>query len=172
MISLLKNKTMKIILLFYFLLFSYISWSQNTIDEAIEKYNTGSIDYIDVKTLKDKLDKGKDLILLDTRAQVEYDISHLKNAVWLGYEYLNLKGLEDIDKNQQLIVYCSIGVRSEQIGEQLKAMGYDNIKNLYGGIFEWSNQGYPVYQDQQQTQKVHAYNKFWEKFLLKAEKVF
>ena len=153
-------------------LFTFFGFSQKTIHQAIEKYNTGSIDYIDVETLKDKLDAGQNLVLLDTRAKAEYNVSHLKDAVWLGYENLNLKALEDIDKNQQLIVYCSIGVRSEQIGEQLKAMGYDNIKNLYGGIFEWTNQGYLVFQNQQQTQKVHAYDEFWGKFLLKAEKVF
>ena len=57
-----------------------------------------------------------------------------------------------------------IGVRSEQIGEQLKAMGYDNIKNLYGGIFEWTNQGYPVFKGNQQTLKVHAYDDFGGSF--------
>ena len=163
---------MKINLLLFFLLYTFIGWSQNTIDQAIEKYNTGSIDYIVVETLKDKLDARQNLVLLDTRAKAEFDVSHLKNAVWIGYENLNTEALKHIDKNQQLVVYCSIGVRSEQIGEQLKALGFENIKNLYGGIFEWTNQGYPVFKNKQQTQKVHAYDKFWGKFLLKAEKVF
>ena len=40
-----------------------------------------------------------------------------------------------------IIVYCSIGVRSEDIGEKLKELGYTKILNLYGGIFDWKNKG-------------------------------
>ncbi|MBS3739739.1 rhodanese-like domain-containing protein [Mesohalobacter halotolerans] len=152
--------------------FSFLGFSQNSIDEAIEKFNTGSINYISVEALKDKLDAGQDLILLDTRAKKEFRVSHLKNAIWVGYDNFDIKKVKQLDKNTEIVVYCSIGVRSEQIGEQLKAMGFKNINNLYGGIFEWSNQGYPVYQKGNQTQKVHAYDKFWGKFLERGQKIF
>lgn len=71
------------------------------------------------------------------------------------------------------MVYCSIGVRSEQIGEQLKQVGYSNIKNLYGGIFEWKNTGNTVVDSlDNPTEKVHAFTKTWGKLLRKGNKVY
>lgn len=153
-------------------LFTLFGFSQKTIDQAIEKYNTGSIDYIGVDTLKEKLDAGQDWVLLDTRAKAEYEVSHLKNAIWVGYKAFDKSKIEHLDKSKTVIVYCSIGVRSEQIGEKLQALGFENIKNLYGGIFEWVNEGYPVFLKGLQTQKIHAFNKSWSKSLKRGQKVF
>ena len=41
-------------------------------------------------------------------------------------------------------MYCSIGKRSEKVTQKLKKAGYNNVSNLYGGIFEWVNQGNEV----------------------------
>jgi hypothetical protein len=77
------------------------------------------------------------------------------------------------DKSIPLVVYCSVGVLSEDIGEKLEALGYTNVKNLYGGIFEWKNKGYPVIDNNgKDTRKVHAYNKRWGQLLTNAEKVY
>ncbi len=50
-----------------------------------------------------------------------------------------------IGEESKVVVYCSVGYRSEKIAEKLKAAGYKNVFNLYGGIFEWENQNLPVY---------------------------
>ena len=71
------------------------------------------------------------------------------------------------------MVYCSLGVRSEDIAEKLKKAGYTAVFNLYGGIFEWKNKGFSVVDLQnKETQKVHAYSKNWGKWLLKGEKIY
>jgi len=71
------------------------------------------------------------------------------------------------------VVYCSIGVRSEDIGEKLMDAGYNNVTNLYGGIFEWKNKGNQVYDTLgNETERVHAFNKHWGKLLSKGEKVY
>lgn len=161
------------ILLFKFLLFlNYIGFSQNSIYEAIKTYNTGSIEYIRTNELKQKLEKGESLYLLDTRAKQEYEISHFKDAIWVGYKSFEESKVKNLDRNTLVVVYCSIGVRSEQIGEKLKELGFTNIKNLYGGIFDWSNKGYPIYQNKEETDTVHGFNKFWSKFLTKAKTVY
>lgn len=152
-------------------LFSLTGIAQNSIDEAIQKYNSGSVDYIEAETLKTKLDAGENIVLLDTRAKAEFDVSHLKNAIWIGYDNFKKENVKQLDKNTEIVVYCSIGVRSEQIGERLKNMGFKNIQNLYGGIFDWVNRGYPIYRNNQQTQNVHPYDKFWGKFLELGNKV-
>ena len=47
-------------------------------------------------------------------------------------------------KKTPTIVYCTIGARSETIGEKLKKNGFTNVYNLYGGIFEWKNADFKV----------------------------
>ena len=72
-------------------------------------------------------------------------------------------------------MYCSIGYRSEKVGEELKKMGFKNVYNLYGSIFEWVNQGNEVVDENEKvTEKVHTYNKRWSKWIEdgKAEKVW
>ncbi len=113
---------------------------------------------------------GEDVIILDTREMEEYEISHIPNAKFISYKDFQAKDLSDIDKEKQLVVYCSIGYRSEKIGEKLNALGYKNVSNLYGSIFEWVNQGYEVIdKDGNATKKVHTYNKNWSKWLDKTK---
>ncbi len=116
--------------------------------------------------------KGK-VLFLDTRAKEEFDVSHIEGAVFTGYKEFHLAVLKDIPKDQPIIVYCSIGKRSGDIGAKLIKAGYVNVQNLYGGIFEWINKGFPVVDNQNNlTQKVHAYNQTWGKWLNRGEKVY
>ncbi len=70
-------------------------------------------------------------------------------------------------------MYCSLGIRSSTIAIKLKKAGYTNVLNLYGGIFEWKNSGYRVYnRDEKETEKVHTYKQEWSKWLLKGEKKY
>lgn len=130
-----------------------------------------SIPTITVEELAQK-DLSK-ITLLDAREKVEYNVSHLKNARWVGYDDFDMDRVKGIPKDANIVIYCSIGVRSEKIGERLKEAGYQNIQNLYGSIFEWVNEGHTVYgPDGKPTNKVHAYNKKWGIWLKKGEKVY
>ncbi|WP_446050306.1 rhodanese-like domain-containing protein [Zobellia laminariae] len=154
-----------------FFLIASTSFSQSKIDKTLRKLNKESVDYIHVEALE----KTESLILLDAREKKEYDVSHLENAIWVGYDTFQLDSvLQKVqNKNSEIVVYCSIGVRSENIGEELEEAGYTNVKNLYGGIFEWKNEGLPVYDSiGNTTEKVHAFNKHWGKLLTSGEKVY
>ena len=104
-------------------------------------------------------------ILLDARNISEYNVSHIKNSKWVGYDEFSLEKVSEIDKNKTLIVYCSVGYRSEKVGEKLIAAGYTNVYNLYGGIFEWVNQNHKVVDNEGVTQKIHGYNATWGNFI-------
>ena len=109
------------------------------------------------KELKER-DEEKPLVLLDTRELKEFKVSHIEDARHVGYKKFNLKTIAGIPKKTPIVVYCSLGVRSERIGEMLEKAGYRKVKNLLGGIFEWVNRGNPVVDlDKQSTQQVHAY---------------
>jgi len=70
-------------------------------------------------------------------------------------------------------VYCSLGVRSEDIAEQLRDSGYTNVYNLYGGIFEWKNKNFNIYNTNNElTENIHAFSKQWSKWLTKGEKTY
>jgi len=147
-------------------------FGQTSIKDLLNKHNDHSVPYIYV----DELTKLKTpLILLDTREKEEYDISHLENAIHVGFKGFKVSKTASLptDKNAMIVVYCSVGIRSEIIGKKLLAKGYTAVYNLYGGIFEWTNKGGKVYSCQEQpTSKVHAFSKPWGSYLLKGTKVY
>ncbi len=119
--------------------------------------------------------KMPDALILDAREKKEYDVSHLPNAVFIGYNHFEKEVMKDIDKKKPIVVYCSIGYRSEKIGEKLKKLGFTNVHNLYGSIFEWINEGNTVVDNQgNPTKKVHTFNKNWGQWVDKdkAEKIW
>ncbi|NHF60717.1 rhodanese-like domain-containing protein [Flavobacteriaceae bacterium TP-CH-4] len=144
---------------------------QKSIEKALETWNKGSVPYIGVTEVA----KMQDVVLLDARAKEEFEVSHLKNALWVGHQEFEIDSVLALlpDKNKPVVVYCSIGVRSEDIGEELLEFGYTDVKNLYGGIFEWKNNEYSVVdQEGKETEKIHAFNKNWGELLKKGEKVY
>jgi rhodanese-related sulfurtransferase len=112
-------------------------------------------------------------LFIDARERSEYDVSHLKNALFVGYENFSYDSLAAINKNQKIIVYCSVGYRSENISEKLLDAGFTDVSNLIGGIFEWVNQGKTVVDSKgDATLNVHAYSKTWGVWLNKGNKVY
>ena len=111
-------------------------------------------------------------VLLDTRSPEEYAVSHLPGARFIHYEKFELEQVQDLPKNASIVLYCAVGARSQRIGEKLKEAGYQQVYNLYGGIFEWVNRGFPVYNAKGKTEKVHAYSKAWSLWLNRGEKVY
>ena len=90
----------------------------------------------------EKVKQMPDALILDARERVEYEVSHLPKAVFIGYKTFEKDALKDVPKDKPIVVYCSIGYRSEKIGEKLQKMGFTKVYNLYGSIFEWVNQAY------------------------------
>ena len=114
----------------------------------------------------------KEYVFLDSRTLDEYTVSHIKDAVWVGYDDFELNRISGITKNAKIIVYCSVGYRSEKVTEKLLEAGFLNVYNMYGGIFEWVNKGYSVYNSEGETKEVHGYNKKWGLWLKKGKVVY
>jgi rhodanese-related sulfurtransferase len=154
------------------LFFGFISCSQESLSDVLKKFNNERIPYISAKELA--MPKTQALIL-DAREINEFKVSHLKDAIYVGYDDFNIEKTKSIldDKNAMIVVYCSIGVRSEDIAEKLKKEGYRNVYNLFGGIFEWKNNNFTVYNsDDKATENVHAFSKEWGQWLLKGNKIY
>lgn len=159
--------------LFILLLISFSSFSQENLEGLLEKHNTESIPYITVDSLQSI---STDIVLLDAREKKEFETSHLQDALFVGYNDFNLKKtVRNLpkEKDAKIVVYCSLGVRSEDIAEKLKKAGYTNVLNLYGGIFEWKNSGNKVFNsEQKETERVHTCTEEWSRWLVKGEKVY
>ncbi|GAA5221788.1 rhodanese-like domain-containing protein [Membranihabitans marinus] len=118
---------------------------------------------ISVESLREN---QSEVIILDTRTQAEYEISHIEGAQWIGYKNFNPQILADLPPSTTIVTYCSVGYRSEKIGLKLKDMGFENVFNLYGSIFEWVNSGYPIVNHQgQSTYDIHTYNRSWSQWM-------
>lgn len=89
-----------------------------------------------VQELKQRLDKGESLFLLDVREPFEYDLAHL-NAKLIPLNELPLR-LSELDRRREIIVYCHSGLRSASATEYLRSNGFEFARNLSGGIDEWA----------------------------------
>ena len=84
------------------------------------------------------------IVLLDTRSPQEYATGHLRNARLVNFQTFQLSDVQDIPKDAEIIVYCAVGGRSNRVGMQLLSAGYQEVRNLEGGITNWKSKGYQV----------------------------
>jgi len=141
-----------------------------SIDSALKKYNRESVPYIKVSEIIPEQQN----FIMDAREEEEYKVSHIPGAHWVGYSTFEIDSLEQrVPKDTSIVIYCSVGIRSEDIGERLLERGFTDVHNLYGGIFEWKNSGGLVVDSVgNQTENVHAYSKYWDHLLTQANKVY
>jgi len=162
---------MKNLFRLYIGLFISVCFSQSTIPKVLATLNKKTVPYITVSTLK----SAPSFVLLDARELKEYEISHIKDALFVGFNTFDSKKFLTVvpDKNDTIVVYCSVGVRSEIIGEKLQKLGYKKVFNLYGGIFDWKNSGEEVLNSEGiKTDSIHTFNKEWSKYLTKGIKIY
>lgn len=146
--------------------------AQKSIDSLLQKHNKNGIPYIYPEVLKDSLNH---FTVLDAREDYEYKVSHIPNAIHIGYNFFDVTAVIAMlpDKSTRIVVYCSMGIRSNTIGKKLKKAGYTNVFNLYGGIFEWRLKNYPlVNQKNVATKKVHVFSEEWSSYLNINEKTY
>ena len=103
--------------------------------------------------------------LLDVRATDEYAVSHLRSARRALTEPEALEALRGVGKDDRIVVYCSVGLRSARLARALQARGFTCVYNLEGSIFQWANEGRPVYRDGRKADKVHPFDARWGKLL-------
>ncbi len=144
-------------------------WGFETTVNALLRFD---VDTVKSEQLADELNSNTP-ILLDAREPEEYAVSHLRNARYIGYNHLDDTALAGIPLDASLVVYCSIGKRSEDVARQLRDRGYTDVRNLWGGIFDWTNRGFPVYkQGDAEAKYVHPYSSVWGVWINKLEKSY
>ena len=90
--------------------------------------------------LKQRLDRGDDLQIIDVREQKEYDVARLDNAKLIPLGQV-VNRMNEIDADRETVVHCKLGGRSAKAIEALKAAGFKGrLVNLKGGITAWSDE--------------------------------
>lgn len=156
-----------VIISIFFIFIAANTFAQKDLDQLLQTYNTRSIPYISVEELR-MLQLNDTVVIFDAREPIEFKVSHISTAKNIGYNDFSTeeKQLQNLKKDSQIIIYCSVGIRSEKIGEKLKKAGFTNVQNLYGGIFEWKNKEYPVVDNSGiETENIHTFSKMWSKYL-------
>lgn len=157
-------------------IFTFISFSvvaQNKVANAayqsmLESLLTHSVNEIMVKDVN----SDDNVVFLDTRAKKEFKVSHIKYAQWVGFLSYHKGKVKDIPKDKKIILYCSVGYRSEKITEKLMKEGFTNVFNLYGGFFEWVNEEKGIVNEIGPTLEVHPYDDDWGQWLYKGIKTY
>ena len=110
--------------------------------------------------------KKEDALFLDIRRKDEFLVSHIKTAQLMKPDGSTINQLKGVDKDKLIIVYCSVGARSQTFGEMLEKKGFTNVKNMYGGLFYWANENYPMVDlKENKTARIHGYNAEWGKWV-------
>lgn len=147
--------------------------AQQSLDEKLKTLYEYSVPLVQPEQLATWQTEPSEVVLLDIRSAPEYAVSHIAGAQLVDYDSFKNQDVTHIKKNAKVVVYCSVGYRSERIGEKLQDLGYTEVYNLYGGIFQWKNVGYQVVDPEgRTTERVHTYNKSWSQWLDKGVKVY
>lgn len=110
------------------------------VDDAKKRVRECTIDDV-----KQRMDRGEKLVLVDVREDSEWAADHLPGAIHLGKGVIE----RDIEKtvpdtNTELILYCGGGFRSALAADNLQKMGYKNVISMDGGVRGWREKGYPM----------------------------
>ena len=96
-----------------------------------------SIPAIQAEELKQRLDAGDNLFLLDVREEDEYEISNIGGHL---IPLAELPGrVQELDASREIVALCKMGSRSAAAVQVLRKAGFANVRSLTGGIHAWSD---------------------------------
>ena len=99
---------------------------------------------ITVTELKQKMDDGDDIQLIDVRQPDEYDFAKIEGAKLIPLGEI-MRRMDEIDETKETIVHCKMGGRSARAIEAMQHAGFKGeLKNLTGGITAWSDEVDPT----------------------------
>ncbi len=100
-------------------------------------------------------------VLIDVRSPREFAVSHLAGAVNLR-DREEIRALAARAPDRPLVLYCAVGFRSSMLAEKLRRAGLPGeIYNLEGSIFQWANEGRPVFRGGESVSEVHPFARRW-----------
>jgi rhodanese-related sulfurtransferase len=127
------------------------------------RHRFAKVEWISTSELADWLmDKARPApVLLDVRTPDEWNVSHLPGARRVDPNTSAETVVADLPKEMPIVTYCAVGYRSGEMADRLRALGFSNVRNLEGSIFQWANEHRPLVQESERVSTVHPYSPFW-----------
>lgn len=101
------------------------------------------IQEIEVMELRELKECNDTLRIIDVRQPAELKAGIIPGAEGLPMHIIPLR-MNELDKNEKLIMVCRSGARSAQACLFLQQQGYDNVFNLRGGMMAWTGSGFDI----------------------------
>lgn len=95
------------------------------------------VQQLSAQELAERLKSDNKPTVLDVREQWEYDIAHIPSSRLVPLSELQMT-VATLDKNDDFVVMCHSGMRSEMAAQWMQAQGFSRVANLAGGIESWS----------------------------------
>ncbi|MGH7896958.1 MAG: molybdopterin-synthase adenylyltransferase MoeB [Candidatus Binatia bacterium] len=95
------------------------------------------------RELKERLDRGEPIVIVDVREPQEYRINRIEGSKLIPLGELPQR-YEELDPNAAIVCQCKSGVRSAKAAGFLRSIGFKNVRNLAGGILGWIDQVDPT----------------------------
>ena len=86
--------------------------------------------------LKQRLDRGDDLTIVDVREPNEYQINRISGSTLIPLGDIP-KRYSELDPSDEIVVQCKVGGRSARAADFLRSVGFRRVLNLKGGILDW-----------------------------------
>jgi rhodanese-related sulfurtransferase len=93
---------------------------------------------VTVEELKARIDAGEKFRLIDVREPSEHRAAKIEGSELKPLGQIVNWANELSDKGEEIVLHCHHGMRSDRACQYLAAQGFTNVKNLIGGIDEWS----------------------------------
>ena len=100
-------------------------------------------------------------VVIDARSEAEFAVSHLKGARRMDPYRPVLDPISAFPKDTPIVVYSSAGYRGARVATWLQGQGYLRVQNLGSSLFQWVNEGRPLFRGTQPAQVVHPYDSQW-----------
>jgi rhodanese-related sulfurtransferase len=100
-------------------------------------------------------------VVLDARSEPEFEVSHLRAARRIDPYRPSLQPLAGLPKDTPVVVYSSAGYRGARVAQWLGDQGYSNVQNLGSSLFQWVNEGKPIFRGERPARAVHPYDWYW-----------
>lgn len=102
-----------------------------------------------------EIQNNSDIFIIDTRLKTEYDKLYIKNSVliprgMIEFKITNNDLFPEINngkiprENQPILTYCKLGGRGLLAAKTLKEMGFNNVRNIKGGLKAWMKEKLPL----------------------------
>ncbi|MDX6287776.1 MAG: sulfur-carrier protein adenylyltransferase/sulfurtransferase [Frankiales bacterium] len=118
-----------------------------TVSEEAQEAAVGST--ITAQDLKDLLDRGERINLVDVREPAEFEIVKIPGATLIPKnEILSGAALSQLPQDRKTVLYCKTGIRSAEALAALKAAGFSDAVHVQGGVVAWIKQvdpSLPIY---------------------------